>query len=254
MARSRIAAMSASFLLTLGAALGSTQAQIVGAPLPLLQIVHARTAVHAHRKAPARIAKTRPSRKVSHRRIAKHSPKGVHAKTRVASAGRDLPAPPATRQTTPQSDSRSVWPSPSSAALGYAAAPGISPAVTGHATALTPAPSAAVKTEQVVDTDPNGILNGGHAVPAAMPNPPSPAAASNPAPKAPILTAPVKTATAAAPAQKPAARAMLVKQNSPNSVGSASWIAQMLAALGGAIAAGAVAWFLIRPAPQRNYG
>jgi hypothetical protein len=39
-----------------------------------------------------------------------------------------------------------------------------------------------------------------------------------------------------------------------SAVGSASWIAQVLAALGGAIAAGAVAWFLIGSGPQRMYG
>lgn len=254
MARSLIAAMSASFLLTLGATLGSAEAQTAGAPLPLLQIDHARTAAHAHRRAPARIAKTEPARKTAHRHIAKHSRKSIHAKTRVADAGRDLPAPPTTtRQAPPQSDSRNVWPSPTTTALGYAATPGIIPADGGHAAALPPAPSAAVKTELVVGTDPNGILNGGHAVPAAMPNPPSPVA-STPAPKPATTAMPVKTAIAAPAVQKPAPRAMLVRQNSPNAVGSASWIAQMLAALGGAIAAGAVAWFLIRPAPQRNYG
>jgi hypothetical protein len=42
-------------------------------------------------------------------------------------------------------------------------------------------------------------------------------------------------------------------QNS-SAVGSASWIAQVLAALGGAIAAGAVAWFLIGAGPVRTYG
>lgn len=39
-----------------------------------------------------------------------------------------------------------------------------------------------------------------------------------------------------------------------SSVGSASWIAQVLAALGGAVAAGSVAWFLIGSGPQRMYG
>ncbi len=37
-----------------------------------------------------------------------------------------------------------------------------------------------------------------------------------------------------------------------SAVGSASWIAQVLAALGGAIAAGAVAWFLIGAGPVRR--
>ncbi len=37
-------------------------------------------------------------------------------------------------------------------------------------------------------------------------------------------------------------------------VGSASWIAQVLAALGGAIAAGVAAWLLLGSGPQRMYG
>jgi hypothetical protein len=40
----------------------------------------------------------------------------------------------------------------------------------------------------------------------------------------------------------------------PSPVGSFSWILHVLAALGGAVATGALAWFLISPAPQRNYG
>jgi hypothetical protein len=39
-----------------------------------------------------------------------------------------------------------------------------------------------------------------------------------------------------------------------SAVGSASWIAQVLAALGGAVTAGTVAWFLIGGGPQRSYG
>ena len=39
-----------------------------------------------------------------------------------------------------------------------------------------------------------------------------------------------------------------------SAVGSASWLAQALAALGGAVAAGAVAWFLIGAGPLRTYG
>lgn len=37
-------------------------------------------------------------------------------------------------------------------------------------------------------------------------------------------------------------------------IGSASWIAQVLAALGGAVAAGTLAWFLIGGGPVRTYG
>jgi hypothetical protein len=39
----------------------------------------------------------------------------------------------------------------------------------------------------------------------------------------------------------------------PNPVGSVSWIVHVLAALGGAIAAGALAWVLIDPLPARRY-
>lgn len=255
MARSRIAAMSASFFLALGATLGSAEAQNPGAPLPLLQVDHAKVAVHAHRKTRARIAKTEPARKAAHRHIARHDAKSVRAKTRIADAGRDLPARAATHQTTPQNGSGNVWPSPTAAALGYAATPMASPLDGGHPAALAPAPSAAVTTKRVVDTDPNAILNGGHAVPAAMPTSAKPApSAPQPKPAATNSSPQVKTAAAAPATPKPAIHALLVKPSPPSPVGSASWIAQMLAALGGAIAAGAVAWFLIRPAPQRNYG
>jgi hypothetical protein len=127
--------------------------------------------------------------------------------------------------------------------------------------AISPAPApAGVTTEQVVDTSPNGILNGGHTVPAAMPAAPTPAAgAPKPQPAAAKLAAPspsppVKVAAATPAAPKPAVHAMLFRPRTPTPVGSASWIAQLLAALGGAIAAGAVAWFLIRPTPERNFG
>jgi hypothetical protein len=73
--------------------------------------------------------------------------------------------------------------------------------------------------------------------------------------------APAATTTAAAvqsdviePA--PAAEAVVAAQapRSTSPVGSASWFAQVLAALGGAVAAGSAAWFLIGSAPQRTYG
>lgn len=257
MAYNRIAALGASCLLVLAATLGGAEAQTSGSPLPLLQIDHAKTAVHAHHKAAARIARTKSAHKTAHRHVARR----VHAKTRVADAGRALRAPPTTPpQTTPQNDSQDIWSAPAAAVAGNAAAPSGS-SLPGGVTPVAPAaaPTAAVVNEPVVDTDPNGILNGGHAVPAAMPNPVKPAAsAPTPLPAVaqrpvPTPSAPVKVAAAAPPAPKPAVRAMLVKPSTPSPVGSASWIVQLLAALGGAIAAGAVAWFLIRPAPERTY-
>ncbi len=49
------------------------------------------------------------------------------------------------------------------------------------------------------------------------------------------------------------ARAATAQQRG-SEVGSTSWILQVLAAFGGAVAAGSVAWFLIGAAPQRTYG
>jgi len=62
-------------------------------------------------------------------------------------------------------------------------------------------------------------------------------------PNDPVATVPVQQAMAAT-----------AELQNPNPVGSATWIAHVLAALGGAIAAGAVAWRLINPMPSRRYG
>ncbi len=59
---------------------------------------------------------------------------------------------------------------------------------------------------------------------------------------------------AAAPTARVAFAAPIRKDETGSPVGSASWIAQVLAALGGAVTAGTVAWFLIRGGPQRMYG
>jgi hypothetical protein len=60
----------------------------------------------------------------------------------------------------------------------------------------------------------------------------------------------------AAPASQTLLATPVLRATSQNAdaVGSASWIAQVLAAFGGAVAAGAVAWFLIGSGPVRIYG
>ena len=45
-----------------------------------------------------------------------------------------------------------------------------------------------------------------------------------------------------------------LSRKSKSAVGSTSWILQVLAALGGAVTAGSLAWFLIGSTPQRTYG
>jgi hypothetical protein len=56
------------------------------------------------------------------------------------------------------------------------------------------------------------------------------------------------------PAVKPDATSAAVAQAQNADVSSTSWFLQVMAALGGAAAAGSVAWFLIGSAPQRMYG
>jgi hypothetical protein len=50
-----------------------------------------------------------------------------------------------------------------------------------------------------------------------------------------------------------AAPAVAAPQAASSGVGSPGWIAQVMAALAGAVAAGALAWFLIGGTPQRSY-
>ena len=55
----------------------------------------------------------------------------------------------------------------------------------------------------------------------------------------------------AAPADKSDSAAAAVSQTPSSKVSSTSWLMQVMAALGAAVAAGSVAWFLIGSAPQR---
>ncbi|MGH6671961.1 MAG: hypothetical protein ACRECV_08310 [Xanthobacteraceae bacterium] len=245
MPHSRIVAASASFLLLLAAALTSAAAQsAAGQPMPLLQFVHHRSLIHHRHKVSS--AKLRPHRRFAEklrrkgpikRRIAKRVFSKPHHAIAVA---RRAPVP---IQTTASALPQNVWPTAN-----------LSTAATTATPPRGQAPGA-VTMEAVVDTDPNQIVTGNHSVQAALPN--GLANVTSSPVRSPIKK--VATITAATPAAaKPAVHAMMVKavpsDAQSSGVGSASWIAHMLAALGGAIAAGAVAWFLIRPAPEKNYG
>jgi hypothetical protein len=118
---------------------------------------------------------------------------------------------------------------------------------TASGSIAVPAPPAApqnVKTEPVVSDAPNAIATDGkvaQAAPAPDVNPPEPVAAP------PAAAAPAPANNAAA---EPAVRAMLATpvpadSSGKSPVGSAPWLLQAFAALGGALAAGVVAWFLI---------
>lgn len=251
MPRLRIGTIAASCLLFLAATVASAAAQTAnsgapGKPLPLLQIVHRKSEakLHPHPKIAAKLArKTRLKR-----RIAKL------AKTHRAVVRAPAPAPAATAALP-----ENIWPAanagtPNDMALGGTAA---------LAPQSAPAP---VSTEPVIDTEPDEIVPNGRivqaAAPAAVNAPGLTAGNQQPAAQTAVPGSPgaAQVATPVDPvAPKPPAHAMIVKAAAQNAepaspVGSASWIAHVLAALGGAITAGALAWFLIGPAPRRTYG
>jgi hypothetical protein len=237
-------------------AIAGAAAQTPGAPLPLLQFVHHQTkaAVHPDRKQAARAAKTAPAeRRVARGRLARTHRVAVAARRTAPPAATADPAAPAATTALPPN----IWPTTDADAPGAALA--------ANSPTLGPQPaSGSVATEAVVDTDPNEILGNKHAVPAATPNMADPADSAATAPGA-VKPTPTPASAAAPPpglaaaAPEPVVHAMVARPTVANAqasspIDSTSWIAHVLAALGGAIAAGAVAWFLIRPAPKRTYG
>jgi hypothetical protein len=242
MPRIRIATAGASILFFLAVTLGSAAAQSettgpVGKPLPLLQFTQHKGKMRPplHPKLAAVVEK---KKKPFRERIARHVAAKPH---RAIVDARPAPAP-----------------APPPVPVASAAMPenGWPTASAGPPDAmLTPdQPPPSVTTEPTVNADPDQIVTGGHSVQAALPNGLDQAAH----PAAPMKTQ-VKTTATASAAPAPVVHAMVVRaepRNSgpPSPIGSASWIEHVLAALGGAIAAGAVAWFLINPAPERRYG
>jgi hypothetical protein len=265
MPRIRIATAGAFVLFFLAVTLGSAAAQFetagpVGKPLPLLQFTqhNSKTKLPPHPKLAAMAAK---KKKVFRERIAKHlaaKPHRAIADARPAPAAAPAPAPapvsakvasnaPAENSAAPQSSApqnslpTNSWPTASAA----------TPDTTASPTPDQPPPS--VTTEQTVNADPDEIVTGGPSVQAALPN-----GLDQAAPPAAPAKAPANVRAAAAATPPPAVHAMVVRvepPDTPSPFGSASWIEHVLAALGGAIAAGVVAWFLIiKPAPERTYG
>jgi hypothetical protein len=170
------------------------------------------------------------------------------AKKRAPSAAAELKPPraPAQTATAPAPAPEGIWPTVAPAAPTNVAA--AEPALQPTVAAADPAPSELVVAGQTVRMaaadDVNEIdLAASDANAQAGAAAPSGTAASTPA-MSDITPAQPKSAPLTTAAATPHASA----------IGSASWIAQVLAAFGGAVAAGSVAWFLIGAAPQRTYG
>jgi hypothetical protein len=282
MARIRIVNAGAFCLIVLalapaGAAAQTATAGSTGQPLPLLQIARQKSGakLHAHHHiAATRSRKREVARRVwrkrtlatarhhHHDRLAKHAVAARHhvmMRHDIVEAQR-APSPPVAAATpaaaaTPVSMSANAWPVANGGAAGE---------FNAFAPAAPPQSGPTIKTETVVDTDPNQLVPNGQAVQPVGPDLASPASAlapqaaiSTPSPKVVPARKSVIAATTmpSHPAPTPAVRAMVAKQSAgPSPVGSTSWIMHILAALGGAVAAGVIAWFLMRPAPERRYG
>ena len=86
--------MSASFLLALAATLGSAEAQTAGAPLPLLQIDHAKAAAHPHHTTAARVARAKSADKPAHRHFVSTPPRAFTARRGLPTRAAISLAPP----------------------------------------------------------------------------------------------------------------------------------------------------------------
>ena len=233
MLRIRIVSASALVALAVALAIGGACAQTAasgpsGKPLPLLAglppphdskvTAHARTAARTNKKAVKKLAAEADNK--------------LAARKHHAIAAADSTAQPA-----PGAAAPTAWPVPDAT------------------------PPADIATAPPPDNAPpdnapqmSAVMVGGETVQIASPNQINALdlAADNTLTQTPAA-APADHADAA-PAAQTVLAAPLHQDAGPDAVGSTSGIAQVMAALGGAIAAGAVAWFLIGSGPVRIYG
>jgi hypothetical protein len=231
----RIAVAGALMVLFAGMTAGGAAAQTAasdapGKPLQLLQIAAQPSKLKAksHTKLLAHIAMKTTRKSVAEPRQPRPSVQTVAVSPPDAAA-------------TPEN----IWPSVNSFAPASVTAPEPSP----------------LPASVSLDQTPSELVVGGQTVQVAAADEVNEIdLAANAGP--PIDAAPSAVTATAAPAlndmtpAKPKSDLLTNAAAQPHAskVGSASWIAQVLAALGGAVAAGSAAWFLIGAAPQRIYG
>jgi hypothetical protein len=202
--------------LTVNAAAAQTS-DTAGQPLTLLAGLHPPHTAKAH-AAPAH----RKIAKLERKRVARHGP---------AVAMAEPVAPPA-----PAGLPDNGWPTPPQPAPDNTVAA---------------APAVQLATPAANDATPGAIVMNGQTVEIASPDDLNAidraAEDSRDAPAA----LPADHADSATPVQTVLAAPV---HDDASAVGGTPWIAQVLAALGGAVAAGVTAWFMIGPGPQRMYG
>lgn len=227
------------FAVTIGSAAAQEQSS-PGKPLQLLQF--ARHAARHETKAPlhphARAVEEAADRAEVKRHVAKDTPARHHKLFAAVDHHRVAEAspPPKAAGPAPVAPQPAVWPAVDSATPG------------SIALRAPPAAPQNVKTEPVVSDTSDAIVTDAkvaQATPAQETNAPEVTADPRPAAAAPAPAPPAKSAAA-----EPAVRAMIVRpaaadSDGKNLIGSKPWLLQVLAALGGALAAGIVAWFLI---------
>ncbi len=250
----RIAAAGAAMLLLSGLTASGATAQTAtdqapGGPLQLLHWLR----VGSQTNKPT----TKPHAKTAERKTVRTAAAFTkHRRIRMATAEATLPA--------------TTWP---------AVNPDAPPETTITTTTLAPATQPALRPGVPV---PNELVVAGQTVQLASPDevneldiaandtqPPasnvgptdtaSPVPAMNEAAKASsksdsLIAAPQQPSASRVSSQISSQVSSQASNHSGNQVGTASWIAQVLAALGGAVAAGSAAWFLIGVTPQRTYG
>jgi len=221
----RIVAVAAlASVMTVGGAMAQTATDTgAGKPIQLLQVTTQpdKTKSKPHAK---RIMKIRTAAKRTGRRHHLAAERPIH----VAEAAK--PAAPAAAPA-------DVWAN-------------VTP-VTAPATVASAAPAPQLAAAAPEST-PSELVVGGQTVHVVSPDDANEIDRAADAQIAPSVTATPSAVATAAPAADTATVARAHEQTSH--VGSASWIAQILAALGGAVAAGSAAWFLMGSAPQRTYG
>ena len=101
------------------------------------------------------------------------------------------------------------------------------------------------------ESAPSALLVGGRAVRVVSPDDANEIDLAADAPEVAASKGPRSDIAAAQPSE--AETVAVAQAREPSPAGTSAWVAQLLAAIGGAMAAASVAWFLIGSAPQRTY-
>jgi hypothetical protein len=116
---------------------------------------------------------------------------------------------------------------------------------------------AAAETERLgpaTESAPNELVVGGQAIQVVSPDGANEIDLAADTPEVPPSKRPRSDLTEWLPAAKTsAAPAVTVRAHDADPASTSAWVAQLLAAVGGAMAAASVAWFLIGSAPERGY-